>query len=474
MGCGASSKPYEEPKKNAESVRSQQEKSEGNGADATTAVKPDKKPTQQISEPLGVSASTGVSPAVSSGVSDLKGASEAVAPGDSANRSVEVSAANPSSASEEPDAGKRPTRVLVTGASGLLGREVMKEIQGDTWKVRGLYASRPGKDLVQCNLLEASELETQFVEFAPDVVIHAAAERRPDVVFNKPEAAKHLNIDVTANIASACKRHNAWLVFISTDYVFNGECPPYTTDAKPQPLSTYGEQKVDGENLCSETCPTSAVLRIPLLYGNMEYPAESGVTILYDQLQKKIKMADHLQKRYPTYTVDVAKILHKMLEVQFAGGQQLTGVYHWQAEECLTKYDMLQSIATIVEIDASQVEASSTVAPFPVPMDTHLDSSRLETALSIDAAKYRTAFKEAVGECFKQYFKAKDNSGKEEQDMSDLDPCTSTVNVPLEEAERVLVALGATQQLRGHARRASTEGNLTQKEFEMLLGAQCN
>lgn len=189
------------------------------------------------------------------------------------------------------------------------------------------------------------------------------------------------------------------IIFLSTDYIFDGEEPPYATDAAPHPLSTYGEQKVAGEQICLEKCQSSIVLRVPLLFGPMEYAKESGVTALYEELRKGMKKADNLQKRYPTYTCDVARILQRMLEVHFGGRLLLSGAYHWQSDESWTKYEMVREIADIVKIDASAIDASTTAPKFPVPPDSRLDCSRLEKDLGIVAQEFRTPFREALRSC---------------------------------------------------------------------------
>merc|ERR1719446_1933497 len=106
----------------------------------------------------------------------------------------------------------------------------------------------------------------------------------------------------------------------------------------------------------------------------MEYLKESGVTSMYEELKKGMKKADHVQKRYPTYTVDVARILKMMLNVHFGGRRTLSGIYHWQSDECFTKYDMVQVIASIMELDATDIEACNSKPTFPVPPDSRLDS----------------------------------------------------------------------------------------------------
>jgi len=359
----------------------------------------------------------------------------------------------------------RPLRILVTGASGLLGREIMKELtKNSRWEVRGLCSSRASETLVRCDLTEYAQLESQFTEFAPDAVIHAAAERRPDVVFKQPEIAHALNIDVTRNLANACCEHNAWMMFFSTDYVFDGHDPPYATDAQPSPLSAYGEQKVSGEKICIETCSTSTVLRVPLLYGPMESMKESGVTAMYDEFKKGSTKADNLQKRYPTYTCDLARIVHKMLDVQFSGMQVLSGIYHWQADECLTKYDMVQVIGSIVGVDASHITANMTAPKFPTPPDSKLDCSRLETDLGIlgpAANEYRTPFKEALANCFATYIS---------KDL--VEPVPHRPTIKQADATHVLHVLGASRRLSASMfQHLNSQGEIDTEDFNQLLGS---
>ena len=241
---------------------------------------------------------------------------------------------------------RRDVRVFVTGASGLLGREVLKELRGGPWEVRGLYASRQCPHLVKCDLTVEAEVMAQIREFRPRVVMHLAAERRPDVVDKDVTRALKLNIVATRTLARTCHQYGAWFIFVSTDYVFDGSWPPYTVNDAPNPLSAYGRQKLEGEQILLQESPEAAVLRVPLLYGPMEYPKESSVTALYDSLLHGLTKADHGQKRYPTFTCGAAKVLRKMEEAH-CRGKNLKGVYHWQADECLTKYDMVRVIADI-------------------------------------------------------------------------------------------------------------------------------
>jgi len=370
---------------------------------------------------------------------------------------------------------KRRMRVLVTGASGLLGRQIMNELPSEMWEVRGLYSSRAGKNLVQCDLTQVAQIAQQFAEFQPDVVIHSAAERRPDVVFKQPGIARTLNIDVTSNLAEACHKYNSWMIFLSTDYIFDGEEPPYATDAVPKPLSTYGEHKVAGEKICFEQCPTAAVLRVPLLYGPMEYAKESGVTAMYEELKKGVKKADHLQKRYPTFTCDVAKILRRMLEVHFDGIEPMSGIYHWQSNECFTKYDMIQLVATTVQMDGSEIEASLTKPKFPVPPDSRLDCSRLEAALDITGEAYRSPFRESLAFCMKSFLDAQPHEACQHENPIERTASGKEMHrgsVTHQEKDQFLEAFGANQSMALHDFARTHKGEIDAEALEHALVSQ--
>jgi len=302
---------------------------------------------------------------------------------------MEMQNCQPLSSAQQPG-----RRVLVTGASGLLGRQVLKELNRHGWDTRGLCSTRCREGLVKCDLTKPAEIQLQIAEFKPDVVIHLAAERRPDVVHKKEEQARSLNCDATSAIAKACQDSSAWLIYISTDYVFDGTQPPYAVTMRPNPLSEYGVQKLEGERIVLEV-QNSSVLRIPLLYGPVEYLKESAVTALYSDLQQGLHKADHGQKRYPTYTCDVARVIGKMLDVRYAG-KPLRGIFHWQGDECLTKYDMVQAISKVMGIDASGVVADLASPRFPRPEDSRLDCSRLALELNIEPSEFQTPFREAL------------------------------------------------------------------------------
>lgn len=177
-------------------------------------------------------------------------------------------------------------RVLITGASGLLGRAILKQFSiSDKWEVLGLAHSRATGTLKKANLLDFEETKRVVKEFKPHVLIHSAAERRPDVVENDEETCIKMNVGVTETLASTIIELNSglempehFMLYISTDYVFDGTSPPYKPLDEPNPLNKYGKSKLAGEQVMQKNPSDGGILRVPVLYGNVEYLKESAVT----------------------------------------------------------------------------------------------------------------------------------------------------------------------------------------------------
>lgn len=168
------------------------------------------------------------------------------------------------------------TTILVTGASGLLGRAVMEELSGQTAAtVVGLAYSRAGgpHGLLKVDLTDAAALAALLAERRPDVIVHCAAERQPDVCEHDDARTVALNVSLVEQLAAAAEGSpgsgsassgsgsGCWMVALSTDYVFDGRAPPFATDAPTRPLNKYGESKAAGERAFRAVHPRGALLR---------------------------------------------------------------------------------------------------------------------------------------------------------------------------------------------------------------------
>lgn len=298
-------------------------------------------------------------------------------------------------------------KVAVIGASGLLGRAVGGELarQRD-WQLVQTAFSHPGPKSVRLDIRDADAV-TRFVECEqPDAIVIAAAERRPDVCEHDPALARALNVDAVRAIASAAQRRGAWVLSISTDYVFDGTQPPYRDDATPSPINAYGRSKLDGEQALAESTGLGCVLRLPLLFGPIVGWQESAVTSLVPAIaasanaapNAKAAVMDAWAIRYPTYTPDVAVVVRQLLE-RHARGEAVCGTVQWSGDEPMTKYDIARRLADALQIDAQLTPQHTPTDSTPRPHNCHLDSSRLE-ALGIGR---RTPFDTAIRQVLAQF-----------------------------------------------------------------------
>ncbi|TCD61464.1 hypothetical protein EIP91_008399 [Steccherinum ochraceum] len=231
-------------------------------------------------------------------------------------------------------------------ASGVLGSAVLSAFESTDVEskntVIGLAHSRATDKLKKVDLLDKDETKSVITEFKPDWVIHCAAERRPDVAEKDPERARELNVSVPRHLAELSKTLKYTLVYISTDYVFDGTSPPYTPSSPTNPVNHYGETKRDGEVALMEVgANRNIVLRVPVLYGPAPKNTDTAVNILIDvvsdQSGKKYNM-DHYATRFPTNVEDIAKFLVQLASLP--SSTSIPPILHFSAPEPFTKYEM--------------------------------------------------------------------------------------------------------------------------------------
>ena len=273
--------------------------------------------------------------------------------------------------------------ILITGATGLLGRPVLRACETvPGWRVTGAAFRRSGPGIERVDLSETGEIPAFLDRLAPTVIIHAAAERRPDVSEKDPAGTQRLNVGATAAVAQWAAAHRAFLVYISSDYVFDGTMPPYTPASPTHPINAYGQSKLDGEFAVQAAGRDHAILRVPLLYGEVESLDESPVTVLaknmLDARPGVCVTMENWATRYPTYTGDVAATLRQMVAHKLAH-PDFRGIVHWSGNEPMTKYDIACLFARLLSFDPARlVPDNAPSAGAPRPKDCHLDTSKLE------------------------------------------------------------------------------------------------
>uniref|UniRef100_A0A8C2VCI9 Methionine adenosyltransferase 2 subunit beta n=1 Tax=Chinchilla lanigera TaxID=34839 RepID=A0A8C2VCI9_CHILA len=286
-------------------------------------------------------------------------------------------------------------RVLGPGATGLLGRAVYKAFQQNNWHAVGCGFRRARPKFEQINLLDSEAVHHSIHDFQPHVIAHCAAERRPDVVENRPDTASQLNVDASGNLAKETAAVGAFLIYISSDYVFDGTNPPYREKDIPAPLNLYGIMKLEREKAVLENNLGAAVLRIPVLYGEVEKLEESAVTVMFDKVQFSNTSAnrDHWQQGFPTHVKDVDTVYRQLAERRMLH-PSVKGTFHWSGNEKMMKYEM----AYAFNLSSSHLRpiTHSPVIGAQRPRNAQLDCSKLETLDIGQRTPFRIEVKESL------------------------------------------------------------------------------
>jgi dTDP-4-dehydrorhamnose reductase len=323
-----------------------------------------------------------------------------------------------------------PRRVLVTGATGLLGRAVLREFAAAGWDAVGCAFSRAAGPILRADLRDPISCSDLIAASRPDVVIHCAAERRPDACEDDPQGAEQINVDAPFHLGRAAARAS-WgpgaaptssssssspstgrvkaYIFISTDYLFDGTQAPYDERAETCPLNAYGRQKVRGEHAALASHPHAIVLRVPVLYGPTPDLSESAVTAFAAVARDatKAKVVDDWQIRVPTYTPDVGRTLVRMAlaatetgpDAAAAAPQLRGGVYNYSAHERFTRYTLTQHFGRLLGVPIDHVTRDPKAPPgAPRPYDCELVTAKLEAlGLAAPPTPFDAACREILG-----------------------------------------------------------------------------
>lgn len=213
-------------------------------------------------------------------------------------------------------------KVLIIGASGLVGGNCLKYFKLMGWDCLGTYFSYPAQDTVFYDTLHPENPDNADVlGFNPDVIVHCGALTHVDYCEQHPEESQRLTIQSTKEVIRLARHSNAKVVFISTDYIFDGEHGPYKEDAEARPLSIYGQHKWEAEQLIAQSGLEHLILRITNVYGDEER-GKNFVSRIIDQA----KSGQHLtlklpidQYATPINAADIARAMFLLLRDAKAG-----------------------------------------------------------------------------------------------------------------------------------------------------------
>ena len=219
-------------------------------------------------------------------------------------------------------------KVLVTGVKGQLGFDVVNELTA-----RGHEAV--GVDVQDMDITDAAAVDRVIKAAAPDAVIHCAAYTAVDAAEDNEEICRKVNAGGTQNIANVCKELDIKMIYISTDYVFNGEGErPWEPDDERGPVSVYGQTKYEGELAVQNTLEKYFIVRIAWVFGiNGKNFVKTMLKLA--ETHDTLRVVDD-QFGSPTYTFDLSKLLVDMIETDKYGVYHATneGICSWYEFAC--------------------------------------------------------------------------------------------------------------------------------------------
>ncbi|MCD8338780.1 MAG: dTDP-4-dehydrorhamnose reductase [Burkholderiales bacterium] len=275
-------------------------------------------------------------------------------------------------------------KVLITGAKGMLGRTLMKVLSED-------FVLIP-TDKEECDITNKDKVREVIKKVRPDIILHCAAMTQVDDCESKEDLAELLNAKGTENVALAANEFGARLIYISTDYVFDGkkEGPYKETDQAGGAQTVYGKTKWEGEEAVKKICDDYVIARISWLYGPQGPSFVHTMLRLADGKHPVLKVVED-QRGNPTSTFAVARKLKEILN-----RPELKGVFHVTCEGATTWKDFAQKIFEIAGLD-QKVEGCTTEEyprPAPRPKNSALEKEALRNSGITPMPKWEDSLKE--------------------------------------------------------------------------------
>ncbi len=285
-------------------------------------------------------------------------------------------------------------RVLVTGATGQVGSEVVSAMHRLGHDV--IAPGRSGLDLMQ-----PSQVEHRVTLLVPDWIINCAAYTQDDRAESEPELAMTVNRDSAAALARAAAACNARLLHISTDFVFDGSrSRPYREDDLPNPLGVYGRSKLEGEQAVQAALPDAVILRTAWVYGVHGHNFVKTMLRLAGE-GRPLRVVDD-QTGTPTWARDIAGAITALVQADAAG------LYHYTSAGSVSWCGFAGAILSAAaqagfEIRTQAVEPITT-ADYPTPARrpaySVLDTGKIQAQLGLTIADWRDSLVTMLGELY--------------------------------------------------------------------------
>jgi dTDP-4-dehydrorhamnose reductase len=286
-------------------------------------------------------------------------------------------------------------KIAITGTNGFLGQHLVLLLLSKGYEViaiakgedRTSNESHPRYKYYSVDITEDFGLHDVLCIETPDILVHAAAITQVDECELNQDKCHDVNVQGTVRAIVAAELYCKRLIYVSTDFVFDGEMGNYSETDETRPVSYYGETKVWAESFVADCEIPWAIVRTCLVYGNALSDTRSNIISWVKQSLeqgKPIKVVSD-QVRTPTYVEDLAKGIQLIIE------QNAEGVYHISGKDVLTPFEMAIRTADYFGLDKQlieKVDASIFVQPAKRPPKTGFDISKARRELGYEPVEF--------------------------------------------------------------------------------------
>ena len=253
-------------------------------------------------------------------------------------------------------------RILVTGSNGLLGQKLTDLCLNDP-EVELIASSRgPNRHPVNAgyiyedmDILDPLQIQRVVEKYHPDTIINTAAMTNVDACESDKENCYALNVGSVKSLIRLAEQHNIQLIHLSTDFIFDGENGPYAEDDQPNPLSYYGQTKLEAEMLLQQSSCKWVILRTIIVYGIVNDMSRSNIILWAKGALEKgspINVVDD-QWRMPTLAEDLAECC------LLAAKKNAEGIFNASGKDMLSILEMVQKVAVYWNLDQSLIKPIS-------------------------------------------------------------------------------------------------------------------
>jgi len=243
-------------------------------------------------------------------------------------------------------------KILVIGASGLLGGQLVKDFSGQN-EVFGVDKNDKVDGIAYLDLLQKERIRDVFLKFKPEIILLSAAITAVDWSEQNQDLAWRVNVEGAKEVAVAAKKHGGFLAFYSTDYIFNGKEGPYSEEDRPDPINFYGKTKLEAEQIIQKELDRFLIIRTCSIYGYQREGKNFAMQSLNSLKAKETFKAFDDQFGTPTYAGDLSNITLNLIN------SKKEGIFNVVGSDYVNRVQFAEKIAETFNLDKGLIEKGS-------------------------------------------------------------------------------------------------------------------